>query len=607
MFETFRFSEIRPRGWLKKQLEIQASGLSGNLDRVWPDVRDSMWFGGQREGWERAPYWLDGFIPLAYLLDDDELKARADRYIGMILDRQERDGWICPCAENERAGYDLWAYILVCKVLALYAENTDNARAKDGLYRALKCLYTLLDAGEIKLEDWGHDRWFELLIPLLYMRSVQNEPWLTKLGEIARAQGRRYLDFEDTWKTPVTRWTKHTHIVNLTMALKYEALCAAFFGEEVKGEAERMWKILDLYNGTAVGTFTGDECLSGIGNNRGTELCAVTELMYSCETVYRLTGDRRWLMRLEKAAFNALPATLSDDMWTHQYVQSVNQIACVRFPGFSFFRTNSGEAHLFGLEPNYGCCTANFNQGWPKLAMNVFLSDGKNIRIASPLPAELETEIDGAGVRVKIESDYPFRHSFKIRAECDGRAEFSLSLAVPSWVKKLTVDGEERPLSSLLSFRCGEGARDIEVAYFAEPRFVLRPHDLYAAEYGPLVFSLPLKAEYKKLEYTRNGVERKYPYCDYELTSPDEWRYGFADVCLRVAEREGDGIPFSSQSPSLVLETKLARVAWEHANGYETVANETPASDKALCESETKVLYPYGCAKLRMTEMPFTK
>ena len=63
--------EIAPRGWLKKQLEIQAAGLVGNLDKVWPDVRDSRWVGGDREGWERVPYWLDGFIPLAFLLRDD--------------------------------------------------------------------------------------------------------------------------------------------------------------------------------------------------------------------------------------------------------------------------------------------------------------------------------------------------------------------------------------------------------------------------------------------------------------------------------------------------------------------------------------------------------
>ena len=55
----FTSKEIKPRGWLKRQLEIQASGLSGNLDKVWRDVRDSAWIGGEAEGWERVPYWLE--------------------------------------------------------------------------------------------------------------------------------------------------------------------------------------------------------------------------------------------------------------------------------------------------------------------------------------------------------------------------------------------------------------------------------------------------------------------------------------------------------------------------------------------------------------------
>ena len=65
-------NELRPSGWLKRQLEIQAEGLSGNLDKIWRDVRDSSWIGGDAEGWERVPYWLDGFIPLAYLLENEE-------------------------------------------------------------------------------------------------------------------------------------------------------------------------------------------------------------------------------------------------------------------------------------------------------------------------------------------------------------------------------------------------------------------------------------------------------------------------------------------------------------------------------------------------------
>ena len=99
--------EIHPAGWLKRQLEIQAEGLSGHLDEIWPDIRDSRWIGGDKEGWERVPYWLDGFIPLAWLLDREDLKARARRYIDAILDGQKEDGWICPCVDEERGGYDV--------------------------------------------------------------------------------------------------------------------------------------------------------------------------------------------------------------------------------------------------------------------------------------------------------------------------------------------------------------------------------------------------------------------------------------------------------------------------------------------------------------------
>ena len=77
--------ELKPKGWVKRQLEIQAEGLSGNLDKVWRDVRDSAWIGGDADGWERVPYWLDGFIPLAYLLEDEDMISRAKKYIDAIL------------------------------------------------------------------------------------------------------------------------------------------------------------------------------------------------------------------------------------------------------------------------------------------------------------------------------------------------------------------------------------------------------------------------------------------------------------------------------------------------------------------------------------------
>ena len=291
--------------WLRRQLEIQAHGLSGHLHEVWPDVRESAWIGGACEGWERVPYWLDGLIPLAHLLGDESLIRTANRYVHSIIARQQEDGWICPCAKEERAGYDAWAVLLIGKVLALHCAFTDDQAAEDALYLAMKNLHNLLQSGEIRLFDWGKFRWYEGYVPLLHLYSKKPEDWMPDLARMLRDQGAEYENFTGLWKRPMNKWTFETHIVNICMMLKSEALCCSLLGEAYTGKAGRLLAILERYNGTAVGTLTGDECLSGTGNQQGTELCAVVELMYSYSWLYAVTGDRQWADRLEKAAFNA--------------------------------------------------------------------------------------------------------------------------------------------------------------------------------------------------------------------------------------------------------------------------------------------------------------
>ena len=95
-FRPLALGSVRPLGWLERQLRIQAEGISGHLDEFWPDVKDSRWFGGDTEAWERAPYWLDGLIPLAFVLDDATLKEKAMRYVDYILTHQHEDGWLGP-------------------------------------------------------------------------------------------------------------------------------------------------------------------------------------------------------------------------------------------------------------------------------------------------------------------------------------------------------------------------------------------------------------------------------------------------------------------------------------------------------------------------------
>ena len=599
------YRNIKPEGWLRRQLEIQAAGLSGNLDKMWPDVRDSAWLGGDREGWERVPYWLDGFIPLAHLLDDEDLLARANRYVHAIVDRQQADGWICPCAPDQRATYDLWAVLLIGKVLALHCEFVDDQQVEDALYRTMKNLHDLMAAGGVRLFDWGKFRWFEGLVALMHLYQRQPEDWMLTLGRMLREQGADYAALTPLWQRPMNQWRQETHIVNLCMMLKYEALCCSFFGEEPTGVCEALWRELEEHHGTAVGTFTGDECLSGNSNTQGTELCAVVELMYTCEWCYAVTGDSIWAERLEKVAFNAMPATFTDDMWGHQYDQMVNQVACVEFPGRSHFRTNNGESHLFGLEPNYGCCTANMHQGWPKLALHAIQQTDDGLCVAHLLPVRAQTQVDGRDVAIRVETEYPFRMCAKITVDCFEGATFTLKLRIPAWAKDVRLNGQKARVQqgSITLRKAWQGSEAILLEMSATPHFVRRPTGLKTVEFGTLVFSLPIETECRMREYTRHGVERKFPYCDYELIPTSAWNYGFADASLIVEEHPVDAVPFSSKHPAVTVRAHLAPVEWPWEDGFDTVPAVKPASNVPCGDVRDMTLIPYGCAKLRMTEM----
>lgn len=607
MYRFISAADVRPEGWLRRQLEIQAAGLSGNLHKVWPDVRDSAWIGGDREGWERVPYWLDGFIPLAWLLRDEDLMAVADRYVNAIIARQQKDGWICPCSPEKRASYDVWACFLIGKVLTVYCEFTGSAQAEKALHDSMLCLYRLMCDGTVTLASWGKFRWFEGIIPLQYLYDKKKERWIREMARMLRRQGADWASFTEEWKVPVAHWQWHTHIVNIGMMFKYAAVTSKLLGEPQTRIEDRLWDVLEKYNGTAAGIFTGDECLGGIAANRGSELCSVAELMYSCELLYALTGKSVWADRLEKAAFNAFPATCSEDMWTHQYDQMANQIACEPFPGKSFFGTNGSEAHLFGLEPNYGCCTANFSQAWPKLAMSIFLRTKAGIRSAMMLPASMQAEIGGVHVTLRQESEYPFRNRCTYTVTADAPVRFTLEIRIPGWAESFTVNGVPASCGADRLYteeREWSGTASLTVEPAAKPHLVRRPYGMYAAEYGALVFSLPRKENWARIEYARDGVERKFPYCDYTVSSDTPWEFGFASKDLTACEACGCDIPFSASFPRVTLKASLAPVRWGMEKDYLAVAARVPDSRKALGEAREMTLIPYGCARLRMTEMP---
>ena len=598
-WNMFTTNEIKPKGWLYKQLRIQATGLSGNLDKVWPDIRDSSWIGGTKDGWERVPYWLDGFIPLAYFLEDKDMIARAKKYIDAIVSKQNDDGWLCPCSKENRANYDAWAVFLMTKVLTVYYECSKDEKIPDVIYRTLKNYYELISTEQIKLFGWAEYRWFEFFIAINFTYERCKEDWLKDLAKIIKKQGSDYEACAVYWDTPRNEWAFYTHIVNIAMMLKYEAVSCELLDTEYKDIAEKLRGVLKQYNGTVVEIFTGDECLSGISPIQGTELCAVVEQMYAYELLFAYTGDSKWAERLEILAFNALPATISDDMWTHQYVQMNNQIACQKFIDTKpIFRTNGPESHLFGLEPNFGCCTANFNQGWPKFALSSFMYNDEGVINVVPVPCQLKT----SDFDITLDTNYPFDNTLKYTI--DSNKDFKFEIRIPADAENIIIN-EKKASTDELKFNIVAGdRREITVSFELKPHFEDYSYNLKYVKCGNLVFSLPIKFEKIMHEYIRNDVERKFPYCDYELVPQSDWNYAFADASLTVESKTPGEVPFSADEPPITVTAKMKKIDWGFEDGYTTVCAKTPKSLEAVSCKEDIKLVPYGAAKLRMTVMP---
>ncbi len=606
----FRCGEVEPQGWLLNQLRIQADGLGGKLDEFWPDIRDSRWIGGDAEGWERVPYWLDGFIPLAFLLRDEALIARARRYIDGILARQEEDGWLCPVAPADRPTYDLWALFLVLKVLVVWHDATGDERVEPAVRRALQCLDRHIDSWT--LFGWGQTRWFECLVAIFWLYDRTGERWLLDLAVKLRAQGFDWVAFYEDWpmEEPLAygRWSQMSHVVNQGMMLKSGPLYARLSGRErdQRAAADMLAK-LDRWHGMVTGMFTGDECLSGPSPVQGTELCAVVEVMYSLEWLLALTGEPAWADRLERIAFNALPATFSSDMEWHQYDQQVNQVEC-SVQEKPIFRTNGPEANLFGVEPNYGCCTANFHQGWPKLALSTFLRGEGEIAVMMLLPATLTTTVGGVPVTVAVQGDYPFRGSARIVVTAAQPVEFTLTLRLPGWPGDVAVrrNGQDvaAQAGALLSLSGPWQADELTVELDFTPVLHERANGLVALSRGPLVYALPI-GERLVRQTKADATERPW-LNNWEVFPTTPWNEGLLLNRNRLSEdvtfeeRPVGDCPFSPDGAPVAARVRGRTVPWAMERGAAAPAPSDPAEGPA----HALRLIPYGCTNLRMTELP---
>jgi hypothetical protein len=602
-------TSVQPRGWLKRQLEIQAAGLSGHIEEIWPDLGpNSGWLGGSGESWERGPYYLDGLIPLAYLLNDPSLIVRAKKWVDWTIGNQRPDGSIGPASNK-----DWWPRFVVLKALTQYQEATGDPRVILLMQRYFAYQAASLDKEPLK--EWAIVRWQDEALTVLWLYNRTGDPKLLELVRKLRAQGyywpKQFEDFKPLYQGKVTGkdCTMQTHGVNNAQGLK----TAAIWWQLSKDKSDldglyNMFAVLDRYHLQPNGVHSADEHYAGLEPTQGTELCAVVEAMFSLEQIVAVTGDPVFADRLEKIAYNPQPGTYSKDMWAHQYDQQANQVlVSVAKRAWS---DNEADSNLFGLEPNFGCCTANMHQGWPKFVANLWMGTREDGLAAIAYgPSQVTATVTG-GVPVTIaeETEYPFRKDIHFNVSPATPATFPVELRIPAWAAGATVRVNGKPASGVkpgafykLERKWTQGDT-IDLVLPMEVRLSRWISNSVAVERGPLVYSLRIGEQWSKVKDRPQAP-------DWGVSPTTPWNYGLIidtdhpSKSFEVEERAVGGYPFSAEGAPVLLKAKARRMPeWKLVNDS---AGPVPPSPAQSAEPvETVVLIPYGSAKLRITAFP---
>jgi DUF1680 family protein len=616
-FYSLPLGAIRPKGWLLDQLRIQASGLTGHLDEFWPDVGpESGWLGRDGESWERGPYFLDGLLPLAHLLGDQALLAKSNKWVDWTLNNQAPNGMIGP-SKND----DWWPRMVMLKVLTQHQEATGDRRVIPVMQRYFS--YQLQELPKRPLRDWGKYRWQDQAISVIWLYNRTGDSDLLRLAGLLQQQGynwkNQFADFKFRQKTDKRALglakanvpqdlAMQTHGVNNAMGLKSSAIqwLLSHDVSDRAGVAQQL-AALDQYHGMPTGMFSADEHLAGRNPSQGVELCTVVENMFSLEHAIAILGDGSLADRLERIAYNAMPGTLSDDMWAHQYDQQPNQIECTLAD--RPWTTNGPESNLFGLEPNFGCCTANMHQGWPKFTSSLWMARAEGgLTAIAYAPCELRTRIANVNVSIEEETGYPFDGDITLRFKPEEPLQFPVALRVPQWAKGATIRINREQCHPL---RAGEFAvlhREWKAGDRVELEFPMKAAirkwstNSVIVERGPIIFSLGIEAEWRKLK-TRGLT------ADWEVRPKTAWNYGLQNregaaqlLELPRATKTSKNL-FSLEGSPLSVKVLGKKIPeWGAVNG---VAGELPqrsASNDQPIEKLT--LYPYGATKLRISVFP---
>jgi hypothetical protein len=177
--------QYKAGGWLKKALELQRDGLTGNLGEisVWLSKTNNAWLnkeGKGEYGWEELPYWLKGYANIGYMLGDKKMIAEAKFWIDAVLNNQRDNGDFGPARTNKgnRDLVDKYADALVPAIVLRIHQRSEGYTFHDKYFK-----YELSVPDDQFLEDyWENSRGGDNMLSVYWLYNRTGDKFLLDLA-----------------------------------------------------------------------------------------------------------------------------------------------------------------------------------------------------------------------------------------------------------------------------------------------------------------------------------------------------------------------------------------------------------------------------------------
>lgn len=619
---------VRPKGWLRVYFERQRDGLTGNLGNIsaWLQKENNAWLNkdGKGEfGWEEVPYWLRGYMQLAYLLEDKTMIKECHVWIEAAIQSQRADGDFGPAQTIPSGARDYWANMLMLYCLQTYYERTNDHRVIDLMTKYFKYQLALPD-DRFLADYWQHMRGGDTLYIVHWLYNITGDKELLKFGDKIHRR--------------TANWSQHDtlpdwHNVNIAQAFRepatyyrqtknYDHLQASY---DVHNNVRK------LYGQVPGGMFGSDEVARpGYSDPRqAVETCGLVEQMFSDGLMLTFTGDAAWGDHCEDVAFNMYPAAVMPDFKSLRYLTAPNLVVSDsknHAPGLH----NSGPFLM--MNPfSSRCCQHNHSMGWPYFVKHLWLATPDNGLCAAVYgPSEVTAKVgDGMVVTIVEDTVYPFEDKLRFKVKTKKPARFPLYFRIPKWCSdaKLLVNGKPSDahlvpgLFARIEREWNDGdAATLELPMQVSLRTWEKNHKSVSVDYGPLTFSLKIaeRLERKESDATAIGDSRwqkgvdKHQWPSFEIHPASPWNYGLEIdaknplASFKVEKRKWpkSDFPFTLEDVPISMTVNARRIPEWQLDKHELCAplQESPAISQQKLEIVT--LVPMGAARLRISSFP---